>query len=442
MPKISLKLFLFVVVSVFLVGCAAQKPMFQDWKTPFTAQNLNPGVQSGEYVKKIDNFLVILDSSGSMAQAYKGSKKLNLAKNIVSRMNQTIPDIDVQGGLRIFGDRGTSLIYGMTKYTTQGLSGPLNTVVQAVGDSPLAASLNAANKDLRGYLGGIAVIVVSDGDEDDMNYAAAIKAATSLKDNFGNRLCIYPILVGNDPKGKKLLDQIAKIGGCGFAVNADDIASSGAMANFYVKKVFLKHNMDSDGDGVYDNMDKCPRTPKGVKVDAKGCCIDSDGDGVCNYLDKCPGTPRGAKVDAKGCCLDADGDGVCDSLDRCPKTPIDARGVDAQGCWNIENILFDTDKSNIKARYIPILDEIVFILLRNPGLKMGIQGHTDSMASAKYNRGLSDRRAKSVMKYFIKKGIAKSRLSIIGYGLTQPTASNLTKEGRAKNRRAVMNPAW
>ncbi len=88
---------------------------------------------------------------------------------------------------------------------------------------------------------------------------------------------------------------------------------------------------DSDGDGVPDNLDKCPNTPKGVKVDVHGCPLDTDGDGVPDYLDKCPGTPKDVKVDANGCPLDSDGDGVADYLDKCPNT---AKGVkvDANGC--------------------------------------------------------------------------------------------------------------
>lgn len=57
---------------------------------------------------------------------------------------------------------------------------------------------------------------------------------------------------------------------------------------------------DSDGDGVKDNEDKCPGTPKGVKVDEKGCPLDSDGDGVPDYQDKEPNTKKGAIVDGQG----------------------------------------------------------------------------------------------------------------------------------------------
>jgi len=86
--------------------------------------------------------------------------------------------------------------------------------------------------------------------------------------------------------------------------------------------------LDSDGDGVPDYLDKCKNTPAGVKVDSKGCPIDSDGDGVPDYLDKCPDTPKAAKgfVDKDGCLLDSDGDGVPDYLDLCQNTPKEAKG--------------------------------------------------------------------------------------------------------------------
>jgi len=88
---------------------------------------------------------------------------------------------------------------------------------------------------------------------------------------------------------------------------------------------------DSDGDGVADSLDKCPNTPRGAKVDAKGCPIDSDGDGVADGLDKCPNTPKGVKVDREGCPVDSDRDGVFDGPDKCPDTPKGAK-IDATGC--------------------------------------------------------------------------------------------------------------
>ncbi|MGE0354894.1 MAG: OmpA family protein [Gemmatimonadales bacterium] len=92
---------------------------------------------------------------------------------------------------------------------------------------------------------------------------------------------------------------------------------------------------DRDKDGVSDELDACPNTPAGERVDARGCPLpkDSDGDGVTDNIDACPGTPAGERVDARGCPLprDADGDGVIDANDACPNTPAGTR-VDARGC--------------------------------------------------------------------------------------------------------------
>ena len=68
--------------------------------------------------------------------------------------------------------------------------------------------------------------------------------------------------------------------------------------NYYFGKL-----KDSDKDGIPDQRDFCADTPRGAKVDEKGCPIDSDGDGIYDGLDKCPNTPPGAKVDANGCPL-------------------------------------------------------------------------------------------------------------------------------------------
>ena len=192
--------------------------------------------------------------------------------------------------------------------------------------------------------------------------------------------------------------------------------------------------LDSDGDGVADYLDKCPGTPKGVEVDKVGCPLDSDGDGVADYLDKCPGTPKGVEVDKVGCPLDSDGDGVPDYLDKCPDTPKGAP-VNAVGCWIIQGINFDYDKSDIKPEYHERLQTGVRILKDNPTMKVEIQGHTDSKGSDAYNQALSERRAEAVKNYIVAAGIDASRVSSRGFGEKKPITTNETAEGRAKNRR-------
>lgn len=88
---------------------------------------------------------------------------------------------------------------------------------------------------------------------------------------------------------------------------------------------------DTDGDGVPDYLDKCLRSMKGEKVDASGCAVDSDGDGTADGIDECSDTPKGVLVNAFGCPLDTDGDGIADYLDSCPGTPK-STAVDSKGC--------------------------------------------------------------------------------------------------------------
>jgi OOP family OmpA-OmpF porin len=138
-------------------------------------------------------------------------------------------------------------------------------------------------------------------------------------------------------------------------------------------------------------------------------------------------------------CPDADKDGICDDRDQCPGTPIGAR-VDERGCWIIENLLFDFDKSVIKSKYYPDLDDVVRVMQENPDLRVEIQGHTCNIGTEKYNQGLSERRAKSVLKYLKDHGIQAERLSWKGFGESQPAFPNTSRENRVKNRRVELKP--
>jgi outer membrane protein OmpA-like peptidoglycan-associated protein/outer membrane scaffolding protein for murein synthesis (MipA/OmpV family) len=196
--------------------------------------------------------------------------------------------------------------------------------------------------------------------------------------------------------------------------------------------------IDSDGDGVPDYLDKCPDTPAGVQVDAVGCPIDSDGDGVPDYRDECPDTPKGAPVDEVGCPLDSDGDGVPDYLDRCPGT-LKGVKVDEVGCplSMSLHINFDFDKADIKPEFKPELDRAAEFILKYPEVpQIVIEGHTDSRGREVYNQRLSERRARSVRQYLIDNySIEAKRLVAVGRGESMPVADNATEEGRYQNRR-------
>ena len=200
---------------------------------------------------------------------------------------------------------------------------------------------------------------------------------------------------------------------------------------------------DSDGDGVDDDKDKCPNTPKAARgaIDANGCPTSTDGDNVADYLDRCPGTPAGVGTDKWGCPADSDNDGVYDYEDKCPNTPK-GTDVDDTGCpfegdkiAIITNVNFDFDRANIRSDAAAKLGRVISILKENPDIKVRIVGHTDSTGTKDYNQGLSERRAVSVRRHLQDKGISITRLSVRGGGEAEPLVSNKTRAGRAVNRR-------
>ena len=164
--------------------------------------------------------------------------------------------------------------------------------------------------------------------------------------------------------------------------------------------------------------------------------IDSDKDGVIDAKDKCPNSVPGAIVNAMGCEMDDDKDGVLNRLDQCPNTIAGAK-VDTVGCMTLVNlnINFDTNSAVIKDSYNSKIVNFANMMKNNTKLKATIEAHTDSVGSAKYNQNLSEERATSTVEVLKSLNVDSSRLTAIGYGETKPAASNMTKEGRAENRR-------
>ncbi|MDB6063338.1 MAG: hypothetical protein JWM78_3441 [Verrucomicrobiaceae bacterium] len=155
--------------------------------------------------------------------------------------------------------------------------------------------------------------------------------------------------------------------------------------------------------------------------------------------------PKPAPVVAPPAPLDSDGDGVTDDIDKCPNTPH-GREVDSVGCEYHLNkteemkldILFAHDKSDITDQYTGEVERAAKFLKRYADVKAVIEGHTDSDGTDAYNLKLSQRRADAVKDSLVTRyNIDASRLSAVGYGESRPVASNATKDGKAQNRRVV-----
>ena len=104
----------------------------------------------------------------------------------------------------------------------------------------------------------------------------------------------------------------------------------------------------------------------------------------------------------------------------------------------INNVFFDFDQFSLKSESFPELDRLITLLITNPKTKIHLEGHTDNEGTAEYNMDLSRKRAESVRDYIVRKGIARDRITVAGFGATMPVTSNTTEEGRAGNRRVEL----
>lgn len=204
---------------------------------------------------------------------------------------------------------------------------------------------------------------------------------------------------------------------------------------------------DRDGDTVPDLVDKCPDDPgKPVYFG----CNDRDGDTVLDHEDDCPDTP--GLVRLKGCpdkgTGDRDKDGTIDKDDLCPDTPGPKSN---KGCPEIttpqqkkiidaaSHVLFEFGKADLRSESLTILDQFAEVLMqlnqKYGNIKVLLEGHTDSVGTEEDNFNLSTNRVNAVRDYLVGKGIDMMSLSTAGHGETKPIATNVTAEGRQKNRR-------
>ena len=213
---------------------------------------------------------------------------------------------------------------------------------------------------------------------------------------------------------------------------------------------------DRDGDGIGDDVDQCPDNPedKDGFEDTNGCPDpDNDQDGILDTSDKCPLQPedKDGFEDLDGCPdPDNDQDRIPDVTDKCPNQPEDYDGdADTDGCPDVyktivirddrielkQTVHFATGKARILPKSFPLLNEVALALRDLSTITVRIEGHTDSRGSTRSNLKLSQRRAASVRRYLISRGIDPGRMVSEGYGEERPIEDNRTADGRAANRR-------
>jgi opacity protein-like surface antigen len=181
------------------------------------------------------------------------------------------------------------------------------------------------------------------------------------------------------------------------------------------------------GDGA-EGGNPCRFSPDGVPAEflgPDGCPLDTDGDGVPDHLDECPKTPAGVRVLANGCALKGD----C-------RTPRPGEEVDANGCaiegrFVLRGVKFEFDSDRLLPASKRILDDVA----------VEVEGHTDWIGTDAYNLALSERRANAVRSYLMEQKVDGNRLLPVAYGESRPLADNETEEGREENRRVEFRVA-
>ncbi len=249
---------------------------------------------------------------------------------------------------------------------------------------------------------------------------------------------------------------------------------------------------DRDSDGVMDRIDDCPDT-KGL-VQYNGC-PDTDGDNIIDKVDECPtvygiaelkGCPAaeltyfnvetqvekvkqaggvysyGNAVDTKTAKFKLEGYNA-DTVKTVFVTAPNLRGKnayrEADGFFRFakeaevvilkeeekqvmkkafENLEYKTNSEVILSSSFSGLDELANLMGTNANWKLRISGHTDNVGARTANMTLSKRRAESVKKYLVSKGIAADRFEVMYFGPDKPIAPNNTEDGRARNRRVEM----
>ena len=217
---------------------------------------------------------------------------------------------------------------------------------------------------------------------------------------------------------------------------------------------------DNDGDQILDDADKCPDVAEDRDKfeDNDGCPeLDNDLDGIADINDQCPlkSEDFDGFQDEDGCDdPDNDSDQIVDILDKCPQEAEDYDGdQDSDGCPEErklvrmeggqiklnQKVFFKTGKANILPVSFPLLDEVAQVLRENGSINIRVEGHTDSRGSNRSNQRLSDRRAASVRKYLESAGVDAGRMTSIGMGEESPIEDNNTEAGRAANRRVEIH---
>jgi OOP family OmpA-OmpF porin len=190
-----------------------------------------PLVASADMVKKVDNFIVFFDQSGSMAQAnvMAGHQKLDRAVAAAAGFDQAVPNLGYNSGVAAFAPFKT--ISAPAAYTKGSVGTAAAGFVPAFNSMTTMGDGLASVDPVIGQLSGkTALILFTDGEWNEG--ADPVAAAQSLYGKYGTNLCIHTVSYAEKPKGQQTIDAIRALSGCSVVVDAKSIETEAGMAKF------------------------------------------------------------------------------------------------------------------------------------------------------------------------------------------------------------------
>jgi outer membrane protein OmpA-like peptidoglycan-associated protein len=223
---VSLRTTLLALISTgFLAGCSST-PYSPE---PFSAASIN----TTAYVAKVDAFAVVMDASSSMNYDTDDRRNFYTAKDVATHMNATIPELGYKAALVGFGsggcvnDEDAMVVYGPVTYQSSDFSSGLTKFECAGGVTPMAQGIDVAGGALKNSSGKVALIVISDFWE--INSGAVTTAVDKLKTDFGSRLCIHTIKVGDAYHTSDMIAGLAGVNGSPVVMYEKNTMSASAL---------------------------------------------------------------------------------------------------------------------------------------------------------------------------------------------------------------------
>lgn len=247
----------------------------------FSPAGLEQKMLKKKLQKRTRHVFVLIDTSPEMQENYRNISRQDYAFEILQRFHHTLPDMGLQGGVAQTHCYGKASLFSSLNCHEAGdrtlpLVGPYQPEViqqkidkqfhiQHVGVGNLATAISELSPLISDSAQSAALVILSNWENIDSEAVYAL-SRLRLKSTQQQEICAYAVGVGNQ-YSRSRFDAVDQ---CGFSVAADKIAQPRDMSHF-IERIFFYGPADTDNDGIYDYLDKCPNTQPGRLIGFDGC---------------------------------------------------------------------------------------------------------------------------------------------------------------------------